>query len=169
MLGRRSGCSPWTATGPGRPAPAARLPGTTLCSATMPVRWVHCRAALAEMQALGDRRGQAPIWDSLGYSHHKLGHHAKAMACFKRAVDLYSALGDRHLEGLVLVHLAEAHQAMGDMRKARAVWRQALIILTELDPAAAKRVRASLVSSAMRRSGTGSGSRPARTARRRWC
>jgi tetratricopeptide (TPR) repeat protein len=97
------------------------------------------------MQALGDRRGQAPIWDSLGYSHHRLGHHARATACFKRAVDLYGALGDRHLEGLVLVHLAEAHQAEGNVRKARAAWRQALAILTELDPPAAQRVRASLV------------------------
>jgi len=103
----------------------------------------YCQEALAD-EALTDRRGRAPIWDSLGYAHHKLGHHAEAVACFRRALDLYRELGDRHVEGLVLMHLAEAQQAGGNTRRARVTWRRALAILTELDPPAADQIRVAL-------------------------
>ncbi|GIH11041.1 SARP family transcriptional regulator [Rhizocola hellebori] len=106
----------------------------------------HCKAALAEQEMASDR---APIWDSLGYAHHKLGHHTEAVRCFQHAVDLYGEIGDRHLEGLVLAHLAEAQQAAGALRQARASWRRALAILTELDPPAAEQARIALAGLAL--------------------
>jgi DNA-binding SARP family transcriptional activator/Tfp pilus assembly protein PilF len=100
----------------------------------------HCRAALYKMEGLG----QAPIWDSLGYAHNKLGRHAEAIDCFRRSAELYRALGDRHTEVLVLIHLAETHQARGDARAARRVWQRSLAILGDLDPPVAQRIRTEL-------------------------
>jgi tetratricopeptide (TPR) repeat protein len=101
---------------------------------------LYCQAALA-VDASDE---QAPLWDTLGYAHHKLGNHADAVASFQRAVDLYREIGDRHLEGLVLTHLAEALYAAGEVREAYATWMRALDILDELEPPAAAQIRIAL-------------------------
>ena len=42
------------------------------------------RSACTRSSATG--HGQADTWDSLGYAHHHLGHHAEAIACYRHAL-----------------------------------------------------------------------------------
>lgn len=101
---------------------------------------LYCQAALADKDCVEE----APLWDTLGYAHYKLGNQKDAVACFERALDLYREIGDRHLEGLVLIHLADGRYAAGETAEAYATWREALDILADLDPPAAEQIRTSL-------------------------
>lgn len=83
-------------------------------------------------RALGDRRGEANTWDSLGYAHHHLGEHPAAVDWYQRAIDLYQELGDRYFLADTLTHLAETWLAAGDRPAARASWGRSLEILDEL-------------------------------------
>ena len=47
-------------------------------------------------QELGDRYGQADTLDSLGYTHHHLGHHDEATDCYRKSLDLFRDIGDRY-------------------------------------------------------------------------
>jgi tetratricopeptide (TPR) repeat protein len=111
---------PGTATGPGRPRPGAASPG---------------------LRAVGDRQGRADTCDSLGYIHHQLGDHRRAIACFEQALDLFTATGDRYSEASTLGHLGDSHHAAGDPDTARTAWRGALTILRQLGHPDAERVR----------------------------
>jgi DNA-binding SARP family transcriptional activator/tetratricopeptide (TPR) repeat protein len=104
----------------------------------------HCGQAIFLLRELGDRAGEADTWDSLGYAHHQLGHHAEAVACYTRAVDAYRDLGDRSSQGMALIGIGETHRAAGNARAARGAWQQALVILDELHPPEARKLRAKL-------------------------
>src|SRR6266511_4007964 len=62
-------------------------------------------------RAAGD--GQASTWDSLGYAHHHLGHHAQARACYQHALTLYRDLGRLYEEANTLTKLGETHRTTG--------------------------------------------------------
>jgi tetratricopeptide (TPR) repeat protein len=88
--------------------------------------------------------GAAYAWDSLGYAHHNLGHHAEAAGCYQRAIALRRQLGDRHDEADTLTRLGDTQEAAGERDAARTAWQQALDILTDLDLPDANTVRARL-------------------------
>jgi len=108
----------------------------------------YCQRALDLHRAVGNRHGEALTWDSLGYAHHQLGHHAQAVACFRRALTAYRQLGgDRYRQTVVLTHLGDAFHAAGDLPAACDAWRSALVILQDLDHLDADEVRARLAAS----------------------
>jgi tetratricopeptide (TPR) repeat protein len=92
-------------------------------------------------QQAGDRYGEAAAWDSLGYAHHRAGRHARAVDCYRCALDLIHDIGDRYNEAYVLEHLGDTHLAVDQPGAARADWTRALTILTELQHPAAQGVR----------------------------
>jgi len=95
-------------------------------------------------QELGDRYGQADTLDSLGYTHHHLGHHDEATDCYRKSLDLFRDIGDRYKQAKTLTHLGDAHLAAGAPGAARTAWQQALDILSELSYHVAEPVRAKL-------------------------
>jgi len=105
-----------------------------------------CQEALALMQDLGMREGEACTWSSLGDAHHGLADHQHAAICYQRALDLFNVLGDRYSEARTLTRLGDVHLSAGDAGVAREAWAQALQILQEIDHADAGRVRAKLTS-----------------------
>jgi len=105
---------------------------------------VHCEQALALLEELGDRDGQADTWDSLGYAYHHLGDHARAAGSYQRALDLYRLTGDRHGEADVLMHLGETHHAAGEVDATLITWQHALTILDDVGHPDAESVRARL-------------------------
>ena len=98
------------ATGAGRPTPSTRSAGTTPCSATTPRPSPTASRPSPCTSRLGDRDGEADTWDSLGYAHHHLGHHAQAADCYQHALTLFRDLGDRYNEADTLTHLGDTHQ-----------------------------------------------------------
>jgi tetratricopeptide (TPR) repeat protein len=100
-----------------------------------------CRAALALLQELNHRPGQAATLDSIGYAYHRIGDHAHAAGSFRRALVLYRDLGERYQEATTLIHLGDSHRSAGRARAARTAWREALTILAELDHPDAGQVR----------------------------
>jgi tetratricopeptide (TPR) repeat protein len=107
-----------------------------------------CEQALALHRRSGDRPGQASTLDSLGYTHHLLGHHPQAVACFQQALDMFGDIGDRYEQAATLDHLGDTQDAAGDPAAARAAWQRSLDILDELDHPGARDVRAKLRDSA---------------------
>jgi tetratricopeptide (TPR) repeat protein len=91
-----------------------------------------------------DRYGEAATWDSLGYIHHQLGHHAEAVVHYQHALDLCRSMEDRYNEAGTLTHLGDAYQALDNPRAAREVWRQALTIFNDLKHPDAEAVLAKL-------------------------
>jgi tetratricopeptide (TPR) repeat protein len=83
-------------------------------------------------------------WDSSGLAHHHLGEHDQAIACYKRALEIYRELGDRQYEADTMSHLGDAHHAVGATATARRFWRQALAILDEIGHHEADGIRAKL-------------------------
>jgi tetratricopeptide (TPR) repeat protein len=104
----------------------------------------YCRQALEVLEKVGDRRAEADVWDSLGYAHHHLGDHTEAAECYQQALDRVQEDGDRFAEAEILVHLGDSRAAASDPEAAGGAWSAALHILTELDHADAKPVRAKL-------------------------
>jgi tetratricopeptide (TPR) repeat protein len=88
------------------------------------------------------RYGQAITWDSLGYAHHHLGHHARAIACCQRALDLHRDIGDRYFQADTLTHLGDTHHAAGHPGGRPGTWQRALAILDELNHPDAEQLRA---------------------------
>jgi DNA-binding SARP family transcriptional activator len=105
---------------------------------------VHCGRALTLFQELGDRETEAAAWDSLGHAHHHLGRYPDAVNCFDHALDICREFNDRFREATVLEHLGDARNSSGDSDRAHAAWRQTLLILDDINPADADRVRAKL-------------------------
>jgi len=104
----------------------------------------YCQQSLTLHQELGDREGQASTWDSLGYAHHHLGHHAQARACYQHALTLYRDLGRLYEEANTLTKLGETHHTTGNHQAARTAWQHALTILTDIDHPDADTVRTKL-------------------------
>ncbi|MEV4880115.1 AfsR/SARP family transcriptional regulator [Streptomyces cyaneofuscatus] len=104
----------------------------------------YCRQALDLLRDAGDRVAEAATWDSLGYVHHRLGDHIRALDCYRRALGLDRQLGDDYNGAETLTHLGETKLAMGDAEGAEEAWNTALSVFDDLDPEAARRVRALL-------------------------
>ncbi|GAA3224274.1 hypothetical protein GCM10010532_055980 [Dactylosporangium siamense] len=79
-----------------------------------------------------DQIGEANAWDSIGFIHHRLGDHRRAVSCYEQAVSGYRQLRDRSSVAATLARPGEAHRVIGDHRSARRAWRHALSIMTEL-------------------------------------
>ncbi|WP_425568387.1 tetratricopeptide repeat protein [Nonomuraea rubra] len=90
---------------------------------------------------------EAGAWDTLGYAHHHLGDHQRAIDCYRRSLALYRATGRSHLEAEVLEHLGDTHHALGDATAAAAAWQQALDLLIPLDHTGAGKLHAKLSAS----------------------
>src|SRR5262249_4440139 len=104
----------------------------------------YCQQALLRLQELGDSRGQADTWDSLGYAHHHLGHHTEAVSCYQHALDLYRDHGDRYEEAVTLIRLGDTHQRAGTPAAAREAWRPAMTTLDDLHHPDADKARTRL-------------------------
>ncbi|OLB75554.1 MAG: hypothetical protein AUI14_20810 [Actinobacteria bacterium 13_2_20CM_2_71_6] len=87
----------------------------------------------ALMRELGDRHGEAGVWDSLAFAHHHLGAYQPAIEGYEQALTGYRELGDRYSEALVLIHLGDTREATGDVESARDTWRRALRIFEDID------------------------------------
>ncbi|MGQ4335352.1 tetratricopeptide repeat protein, partial [Streptomyces hayashii] len=103
-----------------------------------------CFEALAMLQELGDRYGQAATWDSIAYAHHRLGRHPHALLGYRNALVLLRDLGVPYLEADILVRVGETHVSTGDHEGARVAWKQALSLLRGLGHPDAERVEALL-------------------------
>jgi tetratricopeptide (TPR) repeat protein len=96
------------------------------------------------LRQVGDLQGEADAWDSLGYAHHQLAHHRRAIACYGNALRLFARTGDRYAEARTLVNVGATYRAVADTAAARSAWRQAVTILDLLGHADADQVRADL-------------------------
>ncbi|KAA2266600.1 tetratricopeptide repeat protein [Solihabitans fulvus] len=105
---------------------------------------LHCQQSLALDRELGNRLSEAGTLESLGYIHHRLGHHAEAVDCYQQALALCAELGDRYDEAAMHSHLGDVHQAVGNHDAARESWRRAHTILSELRHPDAEQVRAKI-------------------------
>jgi DNA-binding SARP family transcriptional activator/tetratricopeptide (TPR) repeat protein len=103
-----------------------------------------CQQALSLHRELGDLTGEAATWDSLGYAHQGLNHDDQALNCYERALTLFRYNGDLRNQAHVLTNVAEAWAAAGEPRPAQRAWEEALVILDEVDPQQAARLRAKL-------------------------
>jgi tetratricopeptide (TPR) repeat protein len=92
----------------------------------------------------GNRHSLGGIWDSLGYAHLHLGHHAQAAACYRRAVEILDELGYAHQMAVTLISAGDAYEAAGDAGAARDAWHRALAVLDALRHPDAEQVRAKL-------------------------
>jgi tetratricopeptide (TPR) repeat protein len=101
----------------------------------------YCEQALSLLKGHGDLWAESATWDSLGYAHYRLGHHAQAAACYQRAYEL-SINYDGQAE--VLLHIGDLHNATGDQDAARSAWQKALAIMDDLHRPDIERARARL-------------------------
>jgi DNA-binding SARP family transcriptional activator len=102
------------------------------------------RQALALIEGRGARQKEAAIWDTRGHAHHLLGESRPAIACYTRAVDLYTEVGNELYTAETLLRAGDTHQSAGDHQAARRARQQALAILERLDHPDAAAVRAKL-------------------------
>ncbi|WP_405770349.1 NB-ARC domain-containing protein [Streptomyces sp. NBC_00080] len=106
---------------------------------------VECQRAIDLHRELGNPNGEAAAWDSLGYAHHHLAAHERAVDCYRHALTLYRGLHDAYLEADTLVHIGDSQEAAGERTEAGVSWRQALRILEHLGHPDAQAVRQRLV------------------------
>lgn len=92
----------------------------------------HCQHALALLQMLDDRFGQAVTWDSLGYIHQHRDDLPQAVTSYQHAIEIFSEVGDRLNEATTRNRLGDSFQAAGKLDEARCEWRQAVAIFEEL-------------------------------------
>ncbi|CAO0825693.1 hypothetical protein SMICM17S_10990 [Streptomyces microflavus] len=86
------------------------------------------------MRDAGDRVAEAATWDSLGYVHHRLGDHTRALDCYRRALDLDRQLGDDYNAATCSGPASgETRLAMGDAEGAGEAWNTALSVFHDLD------------------------------------
>jgi tetratricopeptide (TPR) repeat protein len=104
----------------------------------------HCERAVSAQQAVGYRLGEAAAWDSLGYSHHRLGNLRRSIECYRRSLDLYREADDRYDLGRGRRELGDVYAEAGDRDAARDAWQQALHVLDELGHPEADDVRQKL-------------------------
>ncbi|MFI1393694.1 AfsR/SARP family transcriptional regulator [Streptomyces sp. NPDC020681] len=104
----------------------------------------HCLEALGVVQRLGDRMAEAGTCSSIGYVHHQLRDYHRAVDFYRRALRLDREISDRYNEADTLSHLGDTLLALGDREAARESWGSSLPAFDDLDPDAAKAVRAKL-------------------------
>jgi tetratricopeptide (TPR) repeat protein len=92
----------------------------------------YCQQSQVLHRELGNRRGEAAAWDSLGYAEHQLGRLADAIDCYESALALVREVGDRFAEADYLIRLGDAHDAAGSPALARQAWERALDIFDSL-------------------------------------
>jgi tetratricopeptide (TPR) repeat protein len=97
------------------------------------------------LQKLGDLRGEADTWDSLGHALHRMHDHSGAVSCYENSLAYYRELGDRYGEATALAKAGAVHRDAGDADSAIAAWSLAMSILDELGHADAQRVRLDLL------------------------
>ena len=102
--------------------------------------------ALDLHKQLGDRFGQAQVWDTLGSVRQHYGDHAGALTCYQQALQLCQELGSRYYQSVTFSHLGDCHRAAGEAEAAGDAWRKALNILDDLDHPDAAEIRAKLAS-----------------------
>jgi len=105
------------------------LNGIGMCHAELG-NYQQTVAACTEALAFA-RETDAPedgVWDTLGFAHHRLGDHARAITCFQRSLSLARDLRDVNVETEALRNLGDAYRAAGDVPAARVSWQQALAI-----------------------------------------
>ena len=83
-------------------------------------------------------------WDSIGYAHHESGDLDRAIACYRRAIELLDDAGDRYIGAESLDRLGDCHAAMGDLGAALDAWRNAVTVLDDLGHPSADGVRRKL-------------------------
>jgi tetratricopeptide (TPR) repeat protein len=109
-----------------------------------PAGWLQalerCQQALTLLEELGDLRGQAGTWDSVGYAQHHFDDYDAALVSYDRALKLYREVG----ESIALIHLGDTHTAAGNPTAAAEAWRAALVILDQLDDPEAAQARTRL-------------------------
>lgn len=93
---------------------------------------------------LGDIRGEAVTYDSLGYAHYHVGDYPQARRCYRGAMALFRDLGDKYNQASTLTRLGDADVAADDREAARSAWHEALAILSHLDHPDAEDVRSRL-------------------------
>jgi tetratricopeptide (TPR) repeat protein len=107
-----------------------------------------CQQALAVQQEIGDSASAAHTWDSLGYAHRCLGRYDEALACYRRAIDLFMEPGGVPRDAaMTWTCLGDTRHEAGDLSGAREAWQRALEILDELGDAGADGVRTKLKTS----------------------
>jgi DNA-binding SARP family transcriptional activator/tetratricopeptide (TPR) repeat protein len=102
------------------------------------------RECLAITRRQRYREGEAYTLAELGITHLAAGRPGAALRDLDEAVQLFRALDDKLPVATYLVQVGHAHRALGAEPAARSAWRQALAVLTDLDPPAAREVRALL-------------------------
>lgn len=80
-------------------------------------------AALALFRQVDDSVLAASVMDTMGFIQHRLGNHAEAVGCYRKALDLFASLNSLYKAAEAAEHLAESYQALGDPAKARAALR----------------------------------------------
>jgi tetratricopeptide (TPR) repeat protein len=120
------------------------LAGRTPSSATTVGALGYCEQSIALHRELSDDLSQARALDSLGYAHHHLGHHRRAIACYERALALNRDHGDRHGEVHALDQLGDVYQADGQPAAALLAWKQALDVLGRLGEPGASQILAKI-------------------------
>jgi DNA-binding SARP family transcriptional activator len=133
---------------------ARQLPGQA--AAANAVGWYHgrlgehqtgllyCREALSMFARVDDVEGLAITWDSLGVLHFGVDDPQVGAECFHRAIARYRTLGHRFCEAESYANLGDGYDRIGNHDAASRAWRQAIALLDELEPDAARPVRARL-------------------------
>src|SRR5262249_33439632 len=99
----------------------------------------NCREALDillkidDLKGIGDLRGMADTWDSLGGLYFGIGETAQGEHCYQEAIALYRRLGHRHKEADVRTNLRDSQDRVGNRGAARQAWQQALRIFDDLN------------------------------------
>jgi CHAT domain-containing protein len=75
---------------------------------------------------LGDRWGQAQLYNNLGLGYSLIGYQPKASENYEKALPLWRALGMRHQEMNTLVNAAKARAEMGDLEAGLAQYQEVL-------------------------------------------
>ncbi|HEY1486764.1 MAG TPA: BTAD domain-containing putative transcriptional regulator [Micromonosporaceae bacterium] len=93
---------------------------------------LYSARSLCLQRKLGNRYGLAVAWDGLGFANHHLRRYSAAIACYRRAIDLFVEFQDRYNEAATRNRLGDTSQAKGDPAGAREAWTRSLDILAEL-------------------------------------
>ncbi|MEO3802191.1 BTAD domain-containing putative transcriptional regulator [Nonomuraea sp. B1E8] len=99
----------------------------------------HAQRILAD---LGYAQGEGHAWDSIAYVLDAMGDHARAVAGYERAAELFQECDDLHPAAQTLVRLGETHMAAGDTAAALDAWKRAVECYDALGDAQAEAVRA---------------------------
>lgn len=103
-----------------------------------------CKEALVLYQELGNRPGEADVWDSLAHAYEQSGDLSMARACYSQSIALdeqLDRLGNRFNQADTLNRFGDLEHAAGDQEAAVAAWSKALRILDEIDHPKAAEVR----------------------------